>query len=224
MTFSDLAAQHAGLAARKQLALGDFLGQHSWQLDLDRGQVDFGKSGLLGRRRVYPVQVVGTEAEDSGTWLWAWANVESGIPGPLLKAAHRLRAFGEKSAVEELVTPELPSAEYPGHLLTSVASGICGADAYYRGPYPGGAVFFLISETPLAAGPPPTLARISTVLTGVISEFELDHRAVASAYLRAEGFRLTETATGFTAASDAGALSLSFDAQGRLAEFSLQGR
>ena len=38
MTFSDLVDQHIGVSVRKQLSLSDFLGKHSWQLDLAQPQ------------------------------------------------------------------------------------------------------------------------------------------------------------------------------------------
>src|SRR5262249_23614882 len=72
MTFSELVDRHIGLFVRKQMALSDFLGKHSYRFDLGKGTIDFGKGpGLFGKRRVYPCQVLGTESETSGTWLWA---------------------------------------------------------------------------------------------------------------------------------------------------------
>lgn len=218
MTFSELVDQHIGLSFRKQLALADLLGKHSWQLDLGKGTVDFGKGpGLFGKRRIYPIQVIGTEAEDSGTWLWAWANAESHIPPGVLKAVERVRAFGESQGIEPLSTGELPSEAYPGHLLASVACGIAQADAYYRGPYPGGAVFFLIHDTPLSEAPPTPGERILTVLTQVIGTFEVNHRAMARAYLEAEGFRLDEGERALTATDRSGhSLKMTLDDRGRM--------
>jgi hypothetical protein len=226
MTFSELVDQHIGLSFRKQLALADFLGQHSWRLDLGKGTVDFGKGpGLFARKRVYPIQLLGTEAEDSGTWLWAWANTESNIPPGVLTAVGRVRSFGASEKIDPLITAELPSSVYPGHLLASVATGIAGADCYYRGPYPGGAAYFLIFETPLRQASPTPTVRISNVLMQVISSFEVNHRATARAYLESEGLRVVDEGSVWSAADGAGrSLTITFDEFGRIARVTTESR
>ncbi|NJK81384.1 MAG: hypothetical protein HC914_16455 [Chloroflexaceae bacterium] len=42
----------------------------------------------FGTDMAFQVQILGTAAEQPGTWLWGWANAASGIPDPLLLAAH----------------------------------------------------------------------------------------------------------------------------------------
>jgi hypothetical protein len=226
MTFSELVERHIGLSFRKQHALGDFLGKHSWQFDLGKGTVDFGKGpGLFGKKRVYPMQLLGTEGED-GTWLWAWANTQSPIPPGLLKAVNRVRSFGEAEGIDPLVTPQLPSSEYPGHLLASIAAGIADADCFYRGPYPGGAAFALVFDTPLRQAPPTPDVRVVNVLAQVIGAFAVDdHRAMARAYLEAEGFHIDEQDSGWTAADESGrVVAITFDDMGRIARITRPGR
>lgn len=218
MTYSELIDQHIGLSLRKQLALADFLGKHSWQLDMTKGTVDFGKAGFFGKRRIYPVQVLGTESEAAGTWLWAWANAASGIPENLLKAVTQVKSFGQSQGISELATRELDSSACPGHTLAMIWCGIADADCYYRGPYAGGAAFFLIFDSPLKeAGPTPT-TRVANVLMQVISEYSVNHRAMTEAYLEAEGFALKPAGSGLSATADDGrALRVRFDDQGRIA-------
>lgn len=219
MTFSQLRDRHIGLSFRKQLALADFLGKHSWQLDLGKGTVDFGKApGLFGKKRIYPIQLVGTEAEDAGTWLWAWGNEASNLPPGVLRSVNDVRALGESQGIDALVTAELPSSDYPGHLLASIAAGVADADGYYRGPYPGGAAFFLIFETPLRQAPPPPIERLTSVLMQVISEFDVNHRDMARAYLESEGFRLEDRGARIAAVDGAGrTLNVAFDDRDRIA-------
>ncbi len=225
MTFSDLVDQHIGLSFRKQLALSDFLGKHSWQVDAGKGTITFGKGPrLFGRRRIYPIQVLGTEAEDAGTWLWAWANTQSQLAPGVLRAAERVRSFGESHGIDELVTPELRSSEYPGHLLALVGAGIADADCYYRGPYPYGAAFVLIYETPLRRARPTPLERIGRVIGQVISDYEVDHRAMARAYLEAEGVRYEEEDSALSVVNPAGpSLTITFDELGRIDELIFRG-
>jgi hypothetical protein len=229
MTFSDLVDQYIGLSFRKQLALSDFLGDCSWQADVAKGTLDFGKgpgrfSRLFGKRRIYPILVLGTESEHTGTWLWAWANTFSHFPAGVLQAAECVRSIGEAEEIAEFVTPELPSVLHPGHLLALVANGIEDADCYYRAPHPGGAAFFLIYETPLRQAGPTPLERVARVILPVISEFEVNHRAMARAYLEAEGLRLEEEDSTLSAVNEAGqSLTITFDDLGRIGELTSQG-
>jgi hypothetical protein len=218
MTFSDLVDQHIGLSFRKQFALLDFLGKHAWKLDLKQGKVDFGKAGLFGKRRVFPLQLLGSEAEETGKWQWVWWKKASDFPSDPLRAVERIKSFGEAEGIRELTDPELDSASYPGHLIALVCTGIEGADCYYRVPYAGGALFFLLGDTPIPGAPPTPTVRIAKVLTHTISEFSVNHRAMTEAFLKAEGFHLASTADQLTATADDGrSLVVRFDARGRIA-------
>jgi len=73
-TFAEQFATHAATSFARQRTLADFLGEHHWQVDMDAGTVDFGAG------RTYAIQLLGTESQGDDTWLWAWANEESGLP------------------------------------------------------------------------------------------------------------------------------------------------
>ncbi len=92
-------------------------------------------------------QILGTESHETNTWLWAWANAASNLSPLLIHASLEMKRFGEEQAIPELTQPKLAlSADNNGHVLSMIASGICNADAYYHGPYDGGAVFLLIKD------------------------------------------------------------------------------
>lgn len=107
----------------KQLALEDFLGKHSWKVDIPTGTVDFGKQGLFGKRRVFPIQLLGTEAESDGCFMWAWANTQSNLPAAVLAKAESLRQWGEANGVPELTQRKVPLADWSGHELAMLATG-----------------------------------------------------------------------------------------------------
>ena len=208
--FQDLLSQHAASSLLKQQALGDFLGNHNWNIDMGAGTVDFGGG------RVYPIQIVGTESEHSGTWLWAWANEKSGIPPQLLTCVGALRALGEKEHIEELTQPELELNGVNGHLLTMTAAGVCGADAYYRGPYEGGAVFFLIQQSPLQKQPAVSPVKLVNLMSSVISQFPVDHRRMAESFLEQQGYVLTQSEGKTVASLENNEVTVSFDGVGRM--------
>ena len=94
--FLELMESSAGGALARQLALGDYLGAHEWEVNTQTGRVDFGK------KRVHPIQILGSENQRDGTWMWAWANTASGLPEPVVELSTRLRDHGA-----ELLRPGL---------------------------------------------------------------------------------------------------------------------
>jgi hypothetical protein len=176
----ELLAEQAGMAMARQLALSDLLGEHQWQLDIDAASIDFGQGRRAG------AQVLGSEAEDPGTWLWSWANEASNLPDTVLGAALELRRRGAELGVEEFTTPELPLSSVNGHELAMVGTGLLGAPAYYRCPYEGGAAFVLLTGIPLAPVPQVDTPRLVTVISQTIAGLEVDHRTMLDALLRAQ--------------------------------------
>ena len=210
-TFNDLLSRHIASSLLKQQSLSRFLGEHNWSVSLSDGVVDFGKG------RVYPIQIIGTESELNGTWLWAWANTESPIPAPLLRCAGQLRSLGENEGIEELTQAELELDRVDGHMLAMVACGVCNADAYYRGPYEGGAAFFLMHQTPLQEPPPSSSTEMINLMASVISQFPVNHRLMAQAFLQQQGYKLVESEDRIVASSAAGSeITITFEAAGRI--------
>ena len=152
----DLCAAHAALSSEKQRALAAALGDGPWRFSIGAGTIS-----LDGGRFVFPIQLLGTQAEESNTWLWAWANEASNFPPDLLTSANRLRQIGLEEGVMELAEPQLDLGSpddrpwFDGYYLAMAASGLCQADCYYRAPYEGGALFVLLQAPrcgPGAAG------------------------------------------------------------------------
>ncbi len=178
-----LPSRYALASLGKQLSISDIVGDDDWNVDLTHGQISFGD------RYCWHVQLLGTESESSGTWLWAWANTESNIPTHLLVASLALKAYGELHGHAELTTPQVPLAHVDGHTLALLASGVCEADAYYRCPYEGGAAFVLIKDENFPRCTEPPLARIASVFPQAIASLDIpDHRLAFTCYL--EYYRL----------------------------------
>jgi hypothetical protein len=206
--FEQLYAKYFGAALARQHALADLIGDNDWNLSLDTGTLSFGPD------LAFPAQLLGTESEHSGTWLWAWAN-ERIEPAPgMLDAALKLRAYGERHNVPELTTPHQTLDDVDGFKLAMVGVGLCGADACYRGPYDGGAVLVLMTGTPLA-GPlrTPKLRRMS-IITEISRVGFANPKAAIQAYLEQEGEPVKSHPN--DAFEIPGGPTLRFDAQGRV--------
>lgn len=209
----ELLERHGAAALDKQWAVNRAVGEADWALDLEAGRISF------GGRRHYPVQVLGTESAQSQTWRWAWAQPAGAVPPRLLTCAARLRALGHREQIAELTEPQLPLDRADGHRLALIASGLCAADGYYRGPYVGGAVFVLLQAPDLRAQPTPSAAHVARVLTQLIALYSVNHRRAFTAYLEASGCSYQVSARGIAARTPRGeALRARFDHQDRLVD------
>lgn len=215
---NQLLSTHLAMSLAKQEALANFLGDHNWEADLDLGTVDFGDG------RVFPIQLLGTEAEGPGTWLWAWANTSSQFPETVLQAASQLHELGLKEGIAFLVEPETPLEDVSGHPVGLIASGLCNADAYYRGTYDGGAAVFLIYETPFGASPALATVQVATTLTNAISLYDVDHRQLAESFLSQLGLSYELDSKQITAQSSDGNVQIGFDELGRISHIETEVR
>ena len=126
---------HVASSVDKQLQLSELIGDHDWQLDIDRGKINFGELGP------WRIQVLGLASKRTGTWLWSWAIQTIEITPGLLKVVTALQRLGELKDVPEFVNFELPRGEQIGTRLAMTATGMFKADAFYRAPYSGGALY-----------------------------------------------------------------------------------
>jgi hypothetical protein len=212
-TFKDLLARHLALSLAKQQALAEYLGDHRGRLRLERGVVDF------GRCRVFPLQLLGTEVEKDNTWIWAWADPLGEFPEEILLDAERLREYGLRQDIPMLIEPRLPLADIAGHALALAASGVCGADAYYRAPSAGGAVYFLLHEAPLDLDFTGRPDLIVSCLRRAVQLFEVDHRAVTRAWMRNLSLEVEELPSRLLARQEGRPfLLVRFDEGGRISD------
>lgn len=203
--FKKLFSQHAGTAFAKQLAFADFLGERGWGVDLHTGMVTFGSD------LVYPLQLLGSESDGDGSWLWAWANDASNLPKPLLENANQLKNLGEKEGISELVERSFLAKEVNGHMLSMVASGMVSGSCYYRGPYSGGALYFLVRDIPNEIISPVNPERAITVISQVIAQFEVDHQLFVESFLAQQNFNIEQTSGGLTATRDNNSIIISLN-------------
>ena len=147
--------------------------------DVPTGTLSFGTTHR------WHAQILGTESHETNTWLWAWANTGSNLPFALIQASLQMKQLGEQQQIPELTEPQIPlTDEINGHVLSMIASGVCDADAYYRGPYDGGAAFLLIKDAKFPPSKEPPLARLAHFFPQAISAFSIpDHRLALTSYL-----------------------------------------
>jgi len=196
----------------RQEHLSEVVGERDWAFSMDDGTLSFGDD------LQFPVQVLGTESESSGTWLWAWANEASGLPDTLLEAVSTLRGLHD---VPEAQAAQLPLESVDGHALCNALGPLVGAQAYYRGPYDGGAVFLLImdglGEPALGPANLQDFVRIQLALEFPDMKFAFD------AYAQLLGYETAWYETGaVVGAAEGASFEAMFDEQRRLTELSVE--
>lgn len=210
--FRDLLSLHIGNAFAKQVAFADVLEERNWGVSLSQGHATFGDD------LTFAIQLIGTEADGDSTWLWAWANEQSNIPEHLLRICTEMRTLGEQTGVPELRERSCSQEDADGHKIALIASGLYPDCCYYRGPYDGGALFFLICDAPDAVTQQVAPERAITVLTEVISQFDVDHRQMAKSFLQTQGFDLSDESSTVVARRDDGSIEIRFDSENRIAK------
>ena len=212
--FRQLLNRFAMLGFEHQLSLVDVLGADpEWRLFPREAMAQFGEHR-------YSVQVLGSRADESNTWLWAWANPKSGVPAKALESVKRVRQVGKKRSIGELEVEALPldNFDFDAHTLALVGTAVAGLPAYFRFPYEGGALFAAFDPVELHL-PEADLARIARVIRESVVRFELDQRTAFNAYVEAHGARVTGTKADPVAQwPDGRTLAVRFDGQGNLVE------
>jgi len=208
--FTTLLSQHIGTSFAKQLAFADLLGDRDWGVDISAGVATFGDD------LTYPIQVIGTEADGDASWLWAWANEQSGLPPALLSACNEMRQFGVANEIPELTERSFALEKAGGHMISLIASGLNPKCCYYRGPYDGGAMFFLVCDPPDEIIAPVAAERALATISQVVSHYDLDHRLTVTEFLGQQGFAIENAPESVVASRSDSRLEISFDATGRL--------
>jgi hypothetical protein len=179
------------------------------ELDLDEGVARFSPSLVL------PVQVLGTESDNSFTWLWAWAEEQTEMPERLIRSSREMQRWLEQQDLRELAAPSLDLDRADGTLLSCIATEVCRASAFYRDSYEGGALFLLLMSDQIDRQPGFTLAELAGSLLDLGSRYPFDHRSALAAYLRSRGRSLEERTDALQAQLATGEqLSVEFNADG----------
>jgi len=197
------------VSLEKQARLFSFLGEHVLDLDLDAGTARFNDLSI-------PFQVLGTESDNALTWLWAWAEEQTEIPDSLLTSAREMKSWGEKEGMPELTLPSLDLNRADGAMLSLIASEVCKASGYYRDPYEGGAIFFLLHGIALDDRQVFDRQGLVRQLVDLAARYDFDHRNALLSYLQTKGIPASSTGDTIDAELASGErLIAEFDAHGQ---------
>lgn len=177
-TWNDVFSANLGKIMAIQTACAKYVVKNrNWNVDFDRGIISFGEDE-------YPLQFLGSEANSSNTWLWAWENI-SEFDDKIISLAREIKAKGEKLNLEALTTAEINiSDELNGHTLSIVACGLADKNyCYYRDPYSDGAIFVAFDGVDEKVFSSVSAKEFVDIIVRCIQQFSLNHKLFVESFL-----------------------------------------
>ena len=212
-SLEDAFEAHAGLSFEKQLIFGDIIGDNGWQLDL-------GKESILFGELEFPIQVIGSLSFNSNSWMWGWANTQSGIPESLLVQSNKLKEIGEEKNIKELIDGHFNVEEGFEYKMGMLASGVFNSKSYYSANYGQGTLIVTIDDNKVPAINKTELEKVLTCFPQLISAITVDHKKAFKNYLIDRDFKLYTTDTKIEGLKDGKIITAEFDDLGRLESLS----
>ena len=177
-TWNEIFSANLGKIMAIQIACAELVVKNrDWNVDFDKGIIAFGNDE-------YPLQFLGSEANSSNTWLWAWENI-NGFDDKIISLAREIKAKGEKLNLEALTTAEIDiSDELNGHTLSIVACGLTDKNyCYYYGPHSGGAILVAFDGVDEKVFTPVDAKDFADIVVRCIQQFPLNHKLFVESFL-----------------------------------------
>ena len=177
-TWNEIFSANLGKIMAIQIACAEYgVKNRDWNVDFDKGIIAFGNDE-------YPLQFLGSEANSSNTWLWAWENI-NGFDDKIISLAREIKAKGEKLNLEALTTAEIDiSDELNGHTLSIVACGLADKNyCYYYGPHSGGAILVAFDGVDEKVFTPVDAKDFADIVVRCIQQFPLNHKLFVESFL-----------------------------------------
>ncbi|MGJ8732790.1 DUF6882 domain-containing protein [Cellulophaga fucicola] len=212
-SLEDAFEAYAGLSFEKQLIFGDIIGDNGWQLDM-------GKESILFGDLEFPIQVIGSLSFNSNSWMWGWANTQSGIPESLLVQSNKLKEIGEEKNIKELIDGHFNVEEGFEHKIGMLASGVFNSKSYYSANYGQGTLIVTIDDNKVPAINKAELEKVLTCFPQLISAITVDHKKAFKNYLIDRDFKLYIINNKIEGLKDGKIITAEFDDLGRLESLS----
>ncbi|MDO6516589.1 DUF6882 domain-containing protein [Zobellia uliginosa] len=181
--FEEAVGQNAGLSFEKQMIFGDVIGSKAWELDMGKGKIMFDSLE-------FPIQIIGSLSFNDNSWMWAWANTQSGMPENLLIQSNQLKAIGEEKHIEELTDPHFNVEEGFEHKIGMMVCGLFGSKSYYCANYGQGSLVVTIDDDKIPGIDKNNFEKIMSCFPQLISGMELNHKTAFMNYLIDREFQL----------------------------------
>lgn len=209
-TLEELLERYGGIAFDKQIDFSEVIGNNSWNVDMPKGEIAFGPN------LSFPIQVLGTISHSSESWLWAWANTQSGLPENIIRQSLELKKYGEENEIDILRESSFDFGKDDLHLIGIIASGMFNSTAYYIADYGQGAMVVTLRKDKIDNSRKDNHHRILTVFPQLISQFDMNHKLALTNYLQAKGYSTNEQGNKLIGTKETNTITAEFDDSFRL--------
>ena len=209
-TLEELLERYGGIALDKQIDFSEVIGNNSWNVDMSKEEITFGPN------LSFPIQVLGTISYSSESWLWAWANTQSGLPENIIRQSLELKKYGEENEIDILRDSSFDFGKDDLHLIGIIASGTFNSTAYYIADYGQGAMVVTLRNDKIDNARKDNHHRILTVFPQLISQFDMNHKFALTNYLQAKGYSTTEQKSKLIGTKGTNTITAEFDDSFRL--------
>lgn len=161
-----------------QLACDQYVVKNqNWNVNFQEGLISFGEAA-------YPIQFLGSESNQTNTWLWGWENVNQ-FDTQLLQLVEQVRQYGEEKALAPLQKAELMlDDDINGHTLSIVACGIQEPPVcYYRCPHANGAAFVALTDIPEDVFQPVDAWKFMNIVAQCLKTHIVDQKIFVESFL-----------------------------------------
>lgn len=183
-SFQTIFTKYGALALDKQESLSEIIGDNIGELNIEKGTISFGDE------LEFPIQIVGTLANETSKWHWAWDNQEVGLPENLVKESEDIKEIGEKYNIGQFTNNIFDADLFEGHLIAMTVSSIMKDAAYYAADL-GEIIFFITIQSdkiPINN----SIERFINNYDKFQKEFDVKARLAFESYAKLRGYQYKE--------------------------------
>ncbi|MDR2966729.1 MAG: hypothetical protein LBU74_02130 [Methanobacteriaceae archaeon] len=183
-SFQTIFTKYGAMALDKQENLGQVIGENVGKLNIDEGTISFSDD------LTFPVQILGTLANDTNNWHWAWDNKDIGFPEDIIQEAIKVKEFGERHDIVQFTTNILVTDLLEAHIIAMTVSGIFNDDAYYLVDFDEITFFITIKSNEIPKDE--TIERFINVFNKFQKEFNVKAKLAFKSYAKLRGYEYKE--------------------------------
>lgn len=214
VSMAELYDQSFALVCEKQEIFGEMVEGLNWSCDMLEGKLTYGDD------KVFDIQVIGTYSENEKSWLWAWANNQSGIPETFLQSSLAMRDLGTRHQFQDLTTPKLQMDTDPGSYFSVIAVGVLQDSCYVPLTFKGLKVYVTVRSKEVDSKARTAPALICSHFTNLAASFRFPHKYCLHYYLTAKGYQVENCGNNILAKNGEDQILGIFDLKGNLMKIS----
>lgn len=210
VTIQELYNQSNVLSHEKQEIFSEIVAGLDWNCDMLEGKVTFGED------KVFDIQVLGTYSQNEKSWLWAWANNQSGIPEKFLQTSQAVKALGEIYKIDDLIAPKMQAETDPGVYFATIASVMAKESCYLPLDFKGLTVYVTITSEEVESKVRTEPALLCSHFSYVAANYNFPHKYSLYFYLKNKGYEIDLPGNNIIAKKGEDQILGIFDLKGRL--------